>query len=129
MNELTAFIDRYKASNPTGWRKWVVGFFVIIAIVVVTAGAAIAAAVRGSQMATLQTQRDVAQEAVRQAETNQALATSAEAQQTHTQAAYAARQTVQGIDAHMQVLQQQHVASREVINNIHSWNDVDRVVK
>ncbi len=129
MNELTSFIDRYKASNPTGWRKWIVGFFVIVAIVVVTAVAAVAASVRGSQIATLQTQRDAVDEARNQAVANAALTTDATAQEQHLQSAEVARQQIVAINTQLQVLQQQHKASRDIINNIHSWGDVDRVVK
>jgi len=129
MNQLLEWIDNYKKSNPTGWRKWIVGIFVVLATVVAAAIWAITASARGSQIAGLEAQRDVAQEAVRQAQTNQQLAQDAQAQQQHAEAAAAAQQQAEAIQQQIQALQDQHERNTQIIAGISSWSDVDSKVK
>lgn len=129
MNQLLEWIDEYKKSNPTGWRKWIGGFFVVLVTVVAAAIWAITASARGSQIAGLEAQRDASQEAVRQATTNQQLATDADAQRVHAAAAEAARQQAVVVQQQIQTLQDQHARNTQIIQGIGSWSDVDSKVK
>lgn len=129
MNQLLEWIDEYKKTNPTGWRKWIGGFFVILLAVIAAAIWVVTASARGHQIAGLEAQRDASQEAVRQAETNQRLAQDAQAQQQHAEAAAAARQQAEAIQQQLQTLQDQHDRNTQIIQGIGSWADVDSKVK
>lgn len=129
MNQLLERINEYKRDHPTGWRKWIVGIAVVLLTLIVAVIWALTANARGAQIAGLEVQRDVAQEALRQAEANQALAQDAEEQQRHAEAAAAARQQAADIQRQIDIIQSQHDRNSQIIAGIASWDDVDKVVK
>lgn len=129
MNKLVEFVENYKKSNPTGWRKWVFGALATIAVVVLVAIFAIQAAQRGREMAALKHAEDAAQEALHKAQVNAKLAQNAEEQERHEAAAEAALDRSMELAAEIDRLAAQHRTNEEVLNNIRSWDDVDRVVK
>lgn len=129
MNELLEWANNYKQNNPAGWRKWIGGIVVVIVLIIAAAIWAITANIRGSQTASLQTQLDVAQEAARQAETNQQLAQDAQAQQQHAEAARVAREQAATIQQQLESMQAQHDRNTQIIQSIGSWADVDAKVK
>lgn len=129
MNQLLEWINEYKRNNPTGWRKWIAGIVVVLVTVIAGIIWVLTANARGSQIAGLEAQRDAAQEAVRQAETNQKLTQDAQEQQRHAEAAEAARQQAAAIQQQLDAMASQHERNSQVIAGITSWDDVDRVVK
>lgn len=129
MNQLLEWINEYKRNNPTGWRKWIAGIVVVLLTIIVGVIWVLTANARGAQIAGLEAQRDVAQEAVRQAEANQALAQDAQEQQRHAEAAAAARQQAADIQHQIDTMQSQHDRNSQIIAGIASWDDVDKVVK
>lgn len=129
MNQLLEWIDNYKKTNPTGWRKWLVGIFVLLGSILVITVWVLTASMRGSQIAGLEAQRDAAEEAVRQAETNQQLATDAQTQAEHAALASEARQRAVEIAQQLQTVQEQHARNTQIIQGLGSWADVDSKVK
>ena len=128
MNEIVEYIKKYRAENPTGWRKWTIGVLVAILTVVVIAAFAIQAALRGKELARLQTERDAAKEAKHRAEVDQKLAKNEEEAAKHEAAADLALARVQAIEEEIHQLQDQHKLNESIIDSIRSWDDVDKKV-
>lgn len=129
MNKVVDFIKKYKESNPSGWRKWIIGSIVVVLTLVVVAGFAISAALRGRELARLKHERDVAKEEVHRAQVNMTLAKQKEEAERHEAAADQARARAEEIEEQIKVLQEEHSASESLIDSIRSWDDVDRLVK
>lgn len=129
MNDIIAFIKKYKTENPTGWRKWIVGSLVAVLTLVVVAVFATQAALRGRELAQLKTDRDKSKEDLHRAELNHTLAANRTEAAKHEAAAEAVVEAVRIAEERIKVLEEQHAANESVINSIRSWDDVDRVVK
>lgn len=129
MNSMVDFINNYRYSHPTGWRKWVVGFFVLIAVVLVVAGYAITATIRGRQIATLQVQRDLAEQAAHRATVDASLAEHETARLAAVRAAEVHGAEVTRLQQQIDVLQATHEDNASFIDSIKSWNDFDTRVK
>ncbi len=129
MNQLVDFIKKYKESNPSGWRKWIIGSVVAILTLVVIGVFAFQAAMRGRELARLQHERDMAKEEVHRAQVNMTLAKQKEEAERHEAAADAAMDRVADVEEQIKELENQHSASESLIDSIRSWDDVDRLVK
>lgn len=129
MNDIVEYIKNYRAENPTGWRKWIIGSLVAVLTLVVIAVFAFQAAQRGKELSQLQNDRDKAKEALHRATVNQKLAANAEEAARHEAAADLALERVQVIEEEIKQLEDQHKANEAAINSIRSWDDVDRTVR
>lgn len=128
MNDIVEYIKKYRAENPTGWRKWIIGSIVALLTVVVIIGFALQEAQRSQELARLQTERDIAKEAKHRAEVNQKLAENEAEAAQHEAAADLALERVQVIEEEIKQLETQHELNKSILNSIRSWEDVDKKV-
>lgn len=129
MNKLVEFVENYKKSNPTGWRKWIYGLVAAVVVVVLIAIFAVQAAQRGRALADLKHAKDLAEEAVHSAKLAQTLATNKVEQERHEAAAEASMDRAAELAESIKVLEEEHRASESVLDGLRSWSDVDKVVK
>lgn len=129
MNDIVAFIQKYQAENPTGWRKWIIGSVVTVLILVVVAVAAFQATQRGKELARLHSERDRAKEAAHRNQVNTKLAKNKEEAAIHEAEANRSLALAESLENEIKQLESQHETNQAVINSIRSWEDVDKRVK
>jgi flagellar biosynthesis/type III secretory pathway M-ring protein FliF/YscJ len=129
MSSIIDFINKYKNSNPTGWRKWLIGSVVALLVVGMGVFFGVREYLRRTSLARLKHERDVLLERARQELVDKKLAVTQGAKETHTLAANAALARAAVIDQQIETLQNDHADNIAIINNINSWKDVDEHIK
>lgn len=129
MNSIIAFIDKYRKSNPTGWRKWILGSIVTVLVVVVLTVYSVLMKQRSSEIMRLQHEKDVLQAEVRSAVVNSTLDDLTEKQKLAVESAARASVRVEEINDKLSELRNTHSSNRDIINSLRSWSDVDAKIK
>jgi flagellar biosynthesis/type III secretory pathway M-ring protein FliF/YscJ len=129
MNKLIEFIANYKKTNPTGWRKWLLGAVVGLATLLVLVVYAVQASLRTRELANLRRERDKATMAALSARVDQSIAIDEKAKQDHRNAANAAIERERELSAKVADLLRSHEERKAAIDSIRSWDDVDKVVR
>lgn len=129
MTKIVDYIQNYKASNPTGWRKWIIGFLVFVLTILVIAMFAFQATRRGRELARLYGERDRAKEELHKSNLDRKLAKNSIDRKHHAKKAEAALQKAAEIETEIQQIESDHKRNQDVINSISSWDDVDKKVK
>lgn len=125
MESLIAFVENYKKSNPSGWRKWILGSVAVVVILVVILVYSVRETLRQREIARLRHERDMLHEQIQNQTVNTQLDGLSDAQSQHQAAAHNAMQQAAAIDAQLESLEAQHKKNIELINSIKSWDDVD----
>jgi hypothetical protein len=125
MESLIEFVENYKKSNPSGWRKWVLGSVAVVVILVVILVYSVRETLRQREIARLRHERDMLHEQIQNQTVNTQLDVLSDAQSQHQAAAQNAMQQAAAIDAQLESLEAQHKKNVELINSIKSWDDVD----
>ena len=126
---LVKFIQNYKNSNPSGFKKWTVGIVVVVALIIVSLVLFYKSYVHTTRLVDLQHEHDVLQEQARESATNATLAHQQEEREAHSAAAQAALNQAQEIAHQMSQLEVTHQTNEELIESLHNWSDVDKHVK
>lgn len=129
MNEIIDYIKKYRESNPSGWRRWTIGVLVALLALIVGVVLAFRAVQHEKQIAELKYERDLLVHEATQAEVEAKLSSSKEEQAHHEQVATEALRQVGVIEEQIAHIEDQHTANQNVINSIHSWDDVDNKVR
>ena len=125
MDSLIEFVENYKKSNPSGWRKWIFGSIAVIIVLVIVFVYSIREALRQREIARLRHERDLLEEQARQQPVNTQLAGLAEEQGDHTTAAQEATQRAAELSRKAELLEVEHQRNLDLINSIKSWDEVD----
>lgn len=129
MRDIVAYIQDFRDSNPTGWRKWIVGSLVFVLTVVVITVLVIRETQRGKELAKLYGERDKAKEELHRSKLDQKLSKNAEDKARHAELAEAALQRAAEIEEQIQQIEDLHKKNIAVIDSIKSWEDVDKRVR
>lgn len=125
MDKLIKFVEDYKQSNPTGWRKWVYGTIAVLVIASLVLVFFIRESLRQKELGNLKHERDVLQEEARQATVNASLTVLEDKKTEHLQAAEAAQRRAEEVTRQVEILEAEHKKNSDLINSLRSWDDVD----
>lgn len=126
---LIDFVNNYRKTNPTGWRKWLYGSLAAVAVLILIISFSISGYLKQRAIAKLKHERDVLQEEARQHEVDATLAVTEASKEEHKAAAAAAQANSDVLEQQATALTLEHATSLQVINAIRTWGDVDAHVK
>lgn len=129
MNKLVEFVENYRKSNPTGWRRWVYGTIAVVIVLVLVTVFGIREALRQRDIANLKHERDVLKQTARASEVDAELATIVSVRQTHQDAADVALGKAEELEDQVKELEARSSASSALIESLKSWDDVDDHVR
>lgn len=129
MNKLIAFVEHYKTSNPSGWRKVVYGLAAGCALVVLAIVFFVRENLRQREIARLNHEVAVLEQQAATHQTNATLSVLETDKAEHVAAANAAKDRADQIKNTVATMQEQHASNVAVINSIRSWSDVDAHVR
>ena len=125
MQTFIDFVENYKKSNPSGWRKWLFGSIAVGIVLVLVLVYSIREGLRQREIAKLRHERDMLEQQVHQNAVDTQLGDLNETQQAHVTAAEEAIQRAEALDQRAELLEAQHKSNMALINSLKSWDDVD----
>lgn len=128
-NVVVDYIRNYKASNPTGWRKWIVGGFVAVLTLCVIAFFAFRAASHGRTLAALKSERDRYINAKTSEELQVKLSNNDDEREMHLERLAAVQAQLDRVKSEIASANSEHEANTALIDSISSWEDVDKKVQ
>ena len=129
MNKLIEFVENYKKSNPSGWRKVVYGIAAGAAALVVLAIFVARENARQREIARLNHQVGVLEQEAASHQVSVELASLGADKDRHQANAEAALTRANALKDKAKGLQEQHAANTVIINSLRSWSDVDAHVR
>jgi len=129
MNYIIDLINKYRKSNPTGWKKWIIGTIVAVLTAAVIAVFSLRMKQRSDTIVRLQHEKDALQAEVRSAVVNSTLEDLTQKQKDAIAAAARASSRVEEIDSKLLELRNVHSSNRDIINGLRSWSDVDEKIQ
>jgi flagellar biosynthesis/type III secretory pathway M-ring protein FliF/YscJ len=129
MDQLIKFVEDYKASNPTGWRKWVFGSLAVLAVLLIVLVFTVRETLRQKEIAALKHERDMLQIRAHQQTVDSEIESLETKKAEHVKAADAAQRRANELSRRVDMLEAQHQQNLEIINSIRSWDDVDARIR
>lgn len=127
MKWLTEFIQNNKQN--TGWKKWAIGGFVVLAILIATSVYVVRSHLIGRKIAKLLHERDNALQKQRTSEANMKVASTLEQAAKASTEAQNAIEEVRELDKKIADMRQEYAAAKQLISRIEDWEDVDAIVR
>jgi flagellar biosynthesis/type III secretory pathway M-ring protein FliF/YscJ len=129
MDDLIKFVEDYKKSNPTGWRKWIFGTIAAIVLLFIAVVFFAREILRQKSIADLKHERDVLQEDARRRAADASLEKLEEKKAEHTRAAEAAQRRAAELARQVEILEAEHKKNLDLIDSLRSWDDVDAHIR
>ena len=123
MQTFIDFVENYKKSNPSGWRKWLFGSIAVAIVLMLVLVYSIREGLRQREVARLRHERDMLQQQVHQNAVDTQLGDLNETQQAHVTAAEEAIQRAEALDQRAELLEAQHKSNMALINSLKSWDE------
>lgn len=129
IEKLLKFVEDYRASNPSGWRKLLFGVVAALAATTVLILLYLREASRQRNIASLRQERDLLREEARKHEVNAALENLDQSKNEHTAAANTALRQATELDRRVQILEAEGAKNSDIIDSLKSWDDVDARIR